>query len=293
MKVDLEALQALDAVIRHGGYAQAAVQLNKVSSALSYQIRKLEDQLRLPLLDRSGYRVRLTPEGEAVLAEGRRLLQQAGRIEALAEQLGSGWEARLLVVVDGILPLADTLQALKRLADEGAPTRVQLKIEFLGGVQYRFDKERADLMLAKDYVPNPACRALALPPVECVLCVAPGHPLAEPGRATSLADLQSQVELTVQDSSERGGDRNLFGGERVFHLSGFVAKRQALLMGMGFGWLPRYLADEHLADGSLRELAYEGGSRYRFTPWLVERLDRPPGRAGRRLVDLLSGRPEA
>lgn len=97
MKVDLEALQALDAVIRHGGYAQAAAQLNKVSSALSYQIRKLEDQLHLPLLDRSGYRVRLTPEGEAVLAEGRRLLQQAGRIETLAEQLGSGWEARLLV----------------------------------------------------------------------------------------------------------------------------------------------------------------------------------------------------
>jgi len=293
MKVDLEALQALDAVIRHGGYAQAAVQLNKVSSALSYQIRKLEDQLRLPLLDRSGYRVRLTPEGEAVLAEGRRLLQQAGRIEAIAEQLGSGWEARLLVVVDGILPLADTLQALKRLADEGVPTSVQLKIEFLGGVQYRFGKERADLMLAKDYVPDPACRAQALAPVECVLCVAPGHPLAALDHPATLADLQSHVELTVQDSSERGGDRNLFGGERVFHLSGFVAKRQALLMGMGFGWLPRYLADEHLADGSLRELAYEGGSRYRFTPWLVERLDRPPGRAGRRLVDLLSGRAQA
>jgi DNA-binding transcriptional LysR family regulator len=293
MKVDLDALQALDAVIRHGGYAQAAIQLNKVSSALSYQIRKLEDQLRLPLLDRSGYRVRLTPEGEAVLAEGRRLLQQAGRIEALAEQLVNGWEARLLVVVDGILPLADTLQALKRLADEGAPTRVQLKIEFLGGVQYRFDKERADLMLAKDYVPDPACRARALAPLECVLCVAPGHPLAGLDRAATLADLQAQVELTVQDSSERGGERNLFGGERVFHLSGFVAKRQALLMGMGFGWLPRYLADAHLADGSLCELACEGGSRYRFTPWLVERLDRPPGRAGRRLLDLLSGRPDA
>lgn len=293
MKVDLEALQALDAVIRHGGYAQAAVQLNKVSSALSYQIRKLEDQLRLPLLDRSGYRVRLTPEGEAVLAEGRRLLQQAGRIETLAEQLGSGWEARLLVVVDGILPLADTLQALKRLADEGAPTRVQLKMEFLGGVQYRFDKERADLMLAKDYVPDPACRAQALEPIECVLCVAPAHVLAGLGRPATLADLQAHVELTVQDSSERGGERNLFGGERVFHLSGFVAKRQALLMGMGFGWLPRYLADPHLADGSLCELAWEGGSRYRFTPWLVERLDRPPGRAGRRLVDLLSGRAQA
>jgi len=63
---------------------------------------------------------------------------------------------------------------------------------------------------------------------------------------------------------------------------------------MGFGWIPRYLADEPLAGGALQELAYEGGSRYRFTPWLVQRLDRPLGRAGQRLAELLApGRPPA
>lgn len=289
MRIDLEALQALDAVIRQGGYAQAAAHLNKVSSAVSYQVRKLEEQLRLPLLDRSGYRVRLTPEGEAVLAEGRRLLHQARQVETLAQELASGWEARLIVVVDGILPLADTLGALKRLADEGAPTRVQLKIEFLGGVQHRFDQDDADLMLVKNYIPDAACRARALADVECVLCVAPDHPLAQLQRPATLHELHAYVELTVQDSSGRGDHRHMFGGERVFYLSGFVAKRQALLMSMGFGWMPRYLVDDLLAEGALCELAYEGGSRYRFTPWLVERLDRPLGRAGRRLADLLAG----
>ena len=288
MKLDLDALAALDAVVSTGSYAQAAEQLHKVTSAVSYQVKKLEEQLRLPLLDRSGYRVRLTPQGEAVLAEGRRLLLHAHQVEALAQQLATGWEPRLLVVVDGILPQVDTLQALKQLADEGVPTRVQLKIEFLHGVQYRFEKDHADLMLVKDYEPVAQCRALALPEVECVLCVAPGHPLARPGRPATLAELQAHVELSVQDSSERGDDRHMFGGERVFYLSGFMAKRQALLMGMGFGWIPRYLADEPLASGALQELAYEGGSRYRFTPWLVQRLDRPLGRAGQRLVELLA-----
>ena len=289
MKIDLDALQALDAVVRHGTVAAAASQLNKVASAVSYQIRKLEEQLRLPLLDRSGYRVRLTPEGEAVLADGRRLLEQAHHLEALAQQLASGWEAKLTVVVDGILPLADTLQALKQLADEGVPTRIQLKIEFLNGVQHRFDADGADLMLAKNYLPDAACRARALPEVECVLCVAPTHPLAVLGRPATRADLHAHVELTVQDSSGKADERHLFGGERVFYLSGFVAKRQALLMGMGFGWMPRYLADDLLDDGHLHELVCDSGSRYRFTPWLVERVDRPPGRAGRRLADLLAG----
>ena len=157
MKFDLDALAALDALVRTGSVAGAAQALHKVGSAVSYQVRKLEEQLRLPLLDRSGYRLRLTPAGEAVLAEGRRLLQQAQQLESLAQQLASGWEARLLLVVDGILPLADSLLALKTLADEGAPTRVQLTIEFLGGVQQRFEREQADLMLVKDYRPT-RCR---------------------------------------------------------------------------------------------------------------------------------------
>lgn len=292
MKLDLEALSALDAVVRHGSFARAAEALHKVTSAVSYQVKKLEEQLNLTLVDRSAYRVRLTAEGEAVLAEGRRLLRQAYQVEALAQQLASGWEARLLVVVDGILPLADTLQALKQLADEGVPTRVQLKIEFLGGVQHRFEKEQADLMLVKEYQPSALLQAQAKAEVECVLCVAPEHALArlaaEAGRPLRLEELQDHVELSVQDSSDQGSDRQMFGGERVFYLSGFVAKRQALLMGMGFGWMPRYLVDEPLAAGQLVELPYQGGSRFRFTPWLVQRLDRPPGRAGQRLIELLS-----
>lgn len=290
MKLELESLLALDTVVQTGSFARAAQQLHKVTSAVSYQVKKLEEQLGIPLVDRTAYRVKLTPQGEAVLAEGRRLLRQAHQVEALAQQLASGWEARLLVVVDGILPLADTLKALKKLADEGVPTRIQLKIEFLHGVQYRFERDAADLMLVKDYEPAALLHAQALDEVESVLCVGHEHPLAALERPARLDDLQTHVELSVQDSSGRGDDRHMFGGERVFFLSGFMAKKQALLMGMGFGWMPLYLIEQELANGTLIELAYDGGSRFRFTPWLVHRLDRPLGRAAARLSQLLSER---
>jgi DNA-binding transcriptional LysR family regulator len=79
----------------------------------------------------------------------------------------------------------------------------------------------------------------------------------------------------------------MFGGERVFYLSGFIAKQQALLMGVGFGWMPAELVKGELQQGLLREVRYSGGSRYRFSPHLVHRLNRPLGRAGQRLVSLL------
>lgn len=286
MRPDLDALEALDAVIRHGGYAGAAAHLHKVQSAVNYQVRKLEQQLGVPLLDRTGYRVRLTPAGEAVLAEGRQVLAHAGRVASIAQQFVAGYEPRLIVIVDGILPLEPTLGALRQLAEERVPTRIQVKIEFLGGVQFRFDKDGADLMLVKDYAPSLELQATALPDLDCVLCAAPTHPLAVQG-TVSLADLHAHVELSVQDSSDQGDDRHMFGGERVFYLSGFEAKKQALLMGLGFGWMPRYLADAELRDGSLREVRYIGGSRYRFTPMLVHRLDRPLGRTATRLIALL------
>lgn len=286
MRIDLEGLEALDAVVRHGGLAHAAERLHKVQSTVSYQLRKLEQQLGTPVLDRSGYRVRLTPAGEAILAEGRRLLAEARRVEALAQQLAGGWEARLQVIVDGILPTEPVLAAFKALADERIPTRLQAKVGFMHGVQHGFDRDDADLMLVKDYRPQPWLQTEDLPEIECVLCVAPSHPLASTDRV-DLGALQDHVELSVQDSSGSHDDPHGFGGERVFHLSDFGAKKQALLMGVGFGWMPAYLVADELRSRRLQELDYAGGSRYRFTPRLVWRTDRPPGPAGRRLAELL------
>lgn len=286
MRLDLDGLEALDAVVRHGGFAHAAARLHKVQSAISYQVRKLELQLGVQVLDRSGYRVQLTAAGEAILAEGRRLLAEARHVEALAQQLAEGWEARLLVIVDGILPTEPTLAAFKALADERIPTCFQVKVEFLRGVQFCFERDDADLMLVKDYEPQPTLQTEDLPEIESILCVAPAHALATL-KSVRLEDLRHHVELSVQDSSGRRDDPHGFGGERVFHLSGFIAKKQALQMGLGFGWMPAYLVTDELRDGSLKELPYAGGSRYRFTPRMVHRGDRPLGRAGRRLVELL------
>ena len=288
LRPDLDAINALDAVARHGGFARAAAALNRVQSTVSYQVEKLEAQLGVPLLDRTRYRVRLTPAGEALLAEGRRLLGHADRMASMARQFASGWEPRLTVILDGILPLETTLRALKTLADEKVPTRIQLKVEYLGGVHFRFEKDNADIMVVKDYVGRPDLEAHQLEKVECILCVSPSHPLAARSRVT-LSELHEHVELSVQDSSDRGDDEHMFGGDRVFYLAGFTAKKQALRMGLGFGWMPRYLVNRELHAGTLREVRYTGGSRYSFTPLLVHRTTAPLGRTGRRLAELLLG----
>ncbi|MCB0714108.1 MAG: LysR family transcriptional regulator [Ignavibacteriae bacterium] len=292
MKIDLYSLNILATVVREGSFGQAATVLNTTQSAVSYQIRKLEERLGIPLFDRSLHRATLTSAGEIVLEEGRRLLESARQIEVLTERFADGWEPNLKVIVDGILPIEPILKALKVMAEENIPTRIQVKVEFLGGVQYRFVKEHADIMLVKDYQPDPSLNEHQLEEMESILVAAREHPLSSMKQA-SLDDLHHYVELTVHDSSEQyvpGGDRMMFGGERIFYMSDFNSKKQALLMGLGFGWMPSFLVEKEMKEKSLIEVAYRGGSRHRFRPSLIHRAGNSLGKGGRRFRELIIGK---
>jgi DNA-binding transcriptional LysR family regulator len=257
---------------------------------VSYGVRQLEEGLGVDIFDRRGHRAVLTDAGRMVLDEGRILLARARRVETLAARFHEDWEPRIEAVIDGILPMDAILRALRTMMAAGVPTQIQIKVEFLGGVQDRFERDRADLMLVKDYARSDALLEHALPEVTVVLVAAEGHPLVSGAGALSLADLQRHVELTVHDSSEskRVTDARMFGGPRVFFLSDFSTKKQAIVMGLGYGFLPLYLVESELARGALREVPYEGGSRYTFAPMLVHPRDRPLGRAGELLLALLA-----
>jgi len=71
-----EALAMMDVIARTGSFAAAARELGKVPSALTYNVRQLEDALDVLLFDRRSRQAKLTAAGEELLNEGRRLLEQ-------------------------------------------------------------------------------------------------------------------------------------------------------------------------------------------------------------------------
>ncbi|MCE9678575.1 LysR family transcriptional regulator [Shewanella sp. AS1] len=288
MKIDIETFRVLAVLVEEGSFSKAAERLHKAQSAVSYQVKKLEQHLGVKLFCRDQYRAELTPEGQVILAEGTKLLQYLGNIEHLASRFSEGWEPKLELVVDGALPMEPIMAALKQLSEHQIPTKIQLNVEFLGGVQARFERDNADVMLVKDFRSGPHYRHQPLPDIESILTVAKSHPLAKV-KNLSLFDLQQYVELTIEDSTpgKQHRDELQFGGDKVFYLSGFIMKRNALLMELGFGWMPDFLIQSELASGELVEVDFVGGSRYSFTPQLVSTLDRPLGRAGQLFTQLI------
>lgn len=78
---DLGLLKSFLAVVECGGFTAAAARVHRTQSTISQQVRKLEDELGLALLERTSSGVSPTNAGEQVLAYARRML-------ALGNELG-------------------------------------------------------------------------------------------------------------------------------------------------------------------------------------------------------------
>lgn len=286
----LDQLEVLEAIERAGSFSAAARALHRATSAVSYQVKALEDALGVALFDRSGHRAVLTAHGRVVLEEAHGVLAASRRLSERTRQLREGWEPRLQVVVEGITPQAPVMRALRRFGELGLPTRLSMGVEYLSGVAERFEAEGADLMILLDPGAEARLTTLPLPPVEMRLLARPDHPLHAGGEPLTRRALAAWVEVTVADSGSAPGPkphRLFLGGPHVLEVSDFHAKREALLEGVGFGWLPGHLAAGPLEAGGLAEVPFEEGSRLTLQPFLAHRRDAEPGRGARRFMALL------
>ncbi|HUM11984.1 MAG TPA: LysR substrate-binding domain-containing protein [Myxococcaceae bacterium] len=86
--LDLDLLRTLCLVQETGTLARASRRVGRTLSAVSLQLKRLESQCGRPLFHRAGRRLELNPEGERVLAAGRRMLALNDQLlEALREDL--------------------------------------------------------------------------------------------------------------------------------------------------------------------------------------------------------------
>ena len=100
--ITIEALLVLDAIDHRGSFAAAAEQLNKVPSALSYIVQKLEEQLGVTLFEKQGRRSVLTVAGKHLLDEGRKVLANVNSLSEQTRTIANGWESKIRIAVDSI-----------------------------------------------------------------------------------------------------------------------------------------------------------------------------------------------
>lgn len=160
---DLDVLRSFVAGVDLGSFGRAADRLGRSTSAISAQMKKLEEQAGVPLLRKAGRGLALTEAGETMLAYGRRLLElndQAARAVQGGELSG---RVRLGMQEDFgemVLP-----QVLGQFARAHPKVRIEARVARNAELLERLAVGQLDLVLAWDHdarVPH-AERLLDLP----------------------------------------------------------------------------------------------------------------------------------
>ncbi len=313
-----EALTMMDVIARNGSFAAAARELGKVPSSLTYSVRLLEDALDVLLFDRRSRQARLTAAGEELLDEGRRLLSQMDAVANRVKRVATGWETQLSIAVDGVISqttmfeLCEAFYALERPgpaaggdAGSGPGTRLRLRTEVMTGTWEALTSGQADLAIGvgTERGSSPGIQTKDLGAMPFVFVVAPHHPLARADAPLTDVELLRHRAVAVSDSAQRLSPQtiNLLPGQDVLTVSDTPMKLEALLRGLGCGFLPQSLVAEHVEAGRLRvmpvqrpvvvpRLAYAwrtadgpGTRRSRDSGlalrWWLAQLDRPTTRA--------------
>ncbi|MGC1496424.1 MAG: LysR family transcriptional regulator [Sulfitobacter sp.] len=146
--LDITTLRSFIAVADSGGVTRAAGFLHLTQSAVSMQLKRLEEMLGLDLLDRTGRTIALTASGEQLLVYARRMIALNDEvIGRLTDQAYEG-EIKLGVPHDVVYPAIP--QVLKQFHAAFPRVKVQLEASYTRTLKDQFSKGERDLIVTTE-----------------------------------------------------------------------------------------------------------------------------------------------
>ena len=261
-RASLEQWQALISIVEAGGYAQAAQQLSKTQSAITYLIGRLEDLLGIRLFERQGRRAVLTAAGQMAYQRAQVLVSEALRLERASQTLAAGWSPKLHVAAEVVFPSPLLLKAMEAFAETGADTRIEVFETVLTGTQEALLEGKVDLAISPfiptGFLGEPLLR------LKLVALASPSHPLHGYKGALGFDELRQHRQLLVRDS---GVQRGLLKAgpelQQQWLFSSMALSLEAAIAGLGFAWYPEGRVEKEVASGLLKPLRIRDGASQR------------------------------
>ncbi len=156
--LDLAALRSFVTVADVGGVTKAAGYLNLTQSAVSMQIKRLEESLGMQLFLRAARKLALSPEGEQLVSYGRRMLALNDEVLSRFTTAACCGPIRLGVPHDVVYPAIPGI--LRRMAQAYPMVQVNLVSSFTILMKEGFARGEFDVMLTTEETPDPGAEVL-------------------------------------------------------------------------------------------------------------------------------------
>ncbi len=179
MHIEFRHLRTIKAIHECGGLARAADQLNITQSALSHQIKGLEDQAGVELFLRRSKPMKLSAAGLRLLRLAEQILPQVEAMQDEFSSLRDGRTGRMHIAIEchacfeWLFPVLEAFR--KSWSDVDVDIRPGLAFDALPALQ----KEEVDLVVSSDPEDLPGVEFIELFDYQAVFVAASSHPLAE------------------------------------------------------------------------------------------------------------------
>ena len=161
--LDLSALRSFVTVADVGGVTRAAGYLNLTQSAVSMQIKRLEESLGIQLFLRAARKLALSPEGEQLVSYGRRMLALNDEVLSRFSVAACRGPIRLGVPHDVVYPAIPGI--LRRMAQAYPMVQVNLVSSFTVLMKEGFARGDFDVILTTETHPDPGAEVLSSRPL--------------------------------------------------------------------------------------------------------------------------------
>jgi DNA-binding transcriptional LysR family regulator len=261
--MDAEALSTFLAVHRQRGFSNAARFLHRTQPAISRRIALLEQELGVPLFERTGSGIALSQAGRVLLPHAERAIATLQDARDAVRALAAGNAGPLTLAIVGTLAGTDLAGVLKRFAQDHPGIELILQTARSGEVSDLVRRGDATIGLRYDRDRSSDLRSESLGTEPLLVVCTPGHRLA--GRSTAtLATLRDErwiafprvaQEPAVPASHVFAVFRSHGLGEIDWMaIDSLTAQKRLVEAGFGLALIPASSAEEELAAGTLETI---------------------------------------
>jgi DNA-binding transcriptional LysR family regulator len=251
---DVASLRVFMEVVRAGSLSAAARALGVATSAVSKRLAQLEAELGVQLLTRSSREQRLTEAGQLLAERVPVALAEVDAALSAARELGTASTGLLRVSA----PVTLTELHLAPITADFLQSEPSMRVELVVGDQLVDPvAEGFDLAIRSGPATHASLMVRKLARDARVLCAAPAY-LARAGTPRTPAELAQHdcMRHALNDATGRWTLRTKGGRETVvvrgsLRVNHGGSLREALLRGLGIGYLPLFVVQEALERGEL------------------------------------------
>jgi len=280
-----EQLLVFHKIVQAGSFKAAAVEMHKTQPAISFSIKKLEEEMEVELFDRTSYRPTLTSHGKVFYERSQKIMSAMSELESMSKAFQQKEEPEIGISVDGICMHSGLLKLLKEFSDQHTYTKLNISFDILSDAERKVLDRETQIGITH-FVSDRSILEI-VPFTSVTMVPVMNREVYKERKVKSQNDLLDIDQIVISDKNPKGASFGLLDTGKKWRLYDNNFKREIILAGLGWGHLPANTIEHEIKEKKLIILKFEDIHPRELEVNLIRLKKQPLGPVAKKLWEKL------